>query len=200
VKLPQDITSDEAQVTLNVRVNPLGTTKPQKPTANIEDFATVEFGTQLVLSCDTPGAIIRYTLNDTCPCGEDALVYTGPITITDNMFIRIAAWTEAGGYSERLNLHITCNGAMPKNDISVTNVVDDTTITANVNLTSVALSVDGIIYVGAYKDGKLVSISRYDAQNNLAISIDKNNAETLKIMWWNNAMMPMCAAKEIALN
>ena len=35
------------------------------------------------------------------------MVYTGPVTVTEDTFFRIAAWTEDGGYSERLNLHIT---------------------------------------------------------------------------------------------
>lgn len=101
-------TCEDAAVTLNTYVNPVGTEKPAKPTANLSDYQSVESGTQLVLSCATAGAVIRYTLDDACPCDEDALVYTGPITITGDAFIRIAAWTEEGGYSERLNLHILC--------------------------------------------------------------------------------------------
>ena len=30
----------------------------------------------------------------------------GPISVTETTLFRIASWTEAGGYSERLNLHI----------------------------------------------------------------------------------------------
>lgn len=101
-------TCGDASVILQTYVNPIGTVKPDKPTANISDFDAVESGTQLVISCGTEGAIIRYTLDNTCPCDENALVYTGPITITEDTFVRIAAWSETGGYSERLNLHITC--------------------------------------------------------------------------------------------
>lgn len=104
-------TCGDATVDLETYVNPIGTAKPAKPTANIEDFAVVASGTQLILSCATEGAVIRYTLNDTCPCDDDALVYDGPITITEDTFVRIAAWTETGGYSERLNLHILCQKA-----------------------------------------------------------------------------------------
>lgn len=85
--------------------------KPAKPTANLADFAVVESGTQLVLATATEGAVIRYTLDDTCPCEEDALTYTGSITVTGDMFVRAAAWTETGGYSERLNLHLAVSGA-----------------------------------------------------------------------------------------
>ncbi|MBQ7669942.1 MAG: chitobiase/beta-hexosaminidase C-terminal domain-containing protein, partial [Clostridia bacterium] len=104
-------TCGDASVSLETYVNPIGTVKPEKPTANIEDFAVVASGTQLVLSCATEGAVIRYTINNTCPCDESALVYDGPITITEDTFVRIAAWTETGGYSERLNLHIICEKA-----------------------------------------------------------------------------------------
>ncbi len=101
-------TCGEASVTLNTYVNPIGTVKPEKPTANLSDYQVVISGTQLVIDCATEGAVIRYTVNNSCPCDEEALVYDGPITITHDTFVRIAAYTEAGGYSERLNLHIRC--------------------------------------------------------------------------------------------
>ena len=52
--------------------------------------------------------MIYYTTNNTCPCTASAerKIYEGPIEINEDTFFRIAAWTEAGGYSERLNLHI----------------------------------------------------------------------------------------------
>ncbi|MBR4862128.1 MAG: chitobiase/beta-hexosaminidase C-terminal domain-containing protein, partial [Firmicutes bacterium] len=96
---------------MNTRVSPLGNKAPQKPEANISDYAVIEKGTQLILT--HPGTeedvVIYYTTNDTCPCSdsEERMVYTGPVTITEDTFFRIAAWTEDGGYSERLNLHIT---------------------------------------------------------------------------------------------
>ncbi|MBR7070973.1 MAG: leucine-rich repeat protein [Clostridia bacterium] len=104
-------TCGDASVTLNTYVNPIGTVKPEKPTANLADFQVVNYGTQLVISCATEGAVIRYTINNTCPCDENALVYEGPITIIGETFVRIAAWTETGGYSERLNLHLFCEEA-----------------------------------------------------------------------------------------
>lgn len=106
-------TCGDASVTLNTYVNPIGTVKPAKPTANLADFQVVDYGTQLTISCATEGAVIRYTLNNSCPCDEEALVYTGPITITGDTFVRIAAWTETGGYSERINLHLTCSPSIP---------------------------------------------------------------------------------------
>ena len=83
---------------------------PAKPTANLADYQTVPAGTKLILSTETEGAKIFYTLNDTCPCteSEDRFEYTGPIAIGEDSFFRIAAWTEEGGYGERLNLHLFC--------------------------------------------------------------------------------------------
>ena len=106
-------TCGDASVTLNTYVNPIGTVKPAKPTANLSDYQVVISGTQLVIDCATEGAVIRYTVNNSCPCDEEALVYDGPITITGDTFVRIAAWTETGGYSERINLHLTCNPSIP---------------------------------------------------------------------------------------
>jgi len=70
----------------------------------------VEEGTQLILTYPgTEDVVIYYTTNNTCPCSDenDRKIYDGPVTITEDTFFRIAAWTAAGGYSERLNLHIT---------------------------------------------------------------------------------------------
>ena len=123
-------TCGDASAQLNTSVNPIGTAKPAKPTANIADFSLVESGTQLVISCATEGAVIRYTLDDTCPCEEEALVYDGPITVTRDTFIRIAAWTETGGYSERLNLHILCDGSGPEfGDVNADGVIDTLDLT-----------------------------------------------------------------------
>ena len=101
--------ADVVSTEMNTRVAPLGNTAPQKPTANLTDYEVVAEGTQLVLDCDTEGAVIYYTTNNTCPCTDSAerKIYDGPIAITEDTFFRIASWTEAGGYSERLNLHIT---------------------------------------------------------------------------------------------
>nr|MCR5825794.1 chitobiase/beta-hexosaminidase C-terminal domain-containing protein [Oscillospiraceae bacterium] len=124
-------TCEEAETTLNVGVNAIGTEKPSKPSANLSDFAVVASGTQLVLSCATEGAVLRYTLDDTCPCSEDALVYDGPITLSESVFIRIAAWTETGGYSERLNLHLTVSdAAAPAADLNEDGVVDTADVSA----------------------------------------------------------------------
>ena len=102
--------ADVASTEMNTRVAPLGSTAPQKPEANLSDYAVVEEGTQLILTYPgTEDVVIYYTTNNTCPCSDenDRKIYDGSITITEDTFFRIAAWTAAGGYSERLNLHIT---------------------------------------------------------------------------------------------
>ncbi|MBE5970959.1 MAG: hypothetical protein E7246_00360 [Lachnoclostridium sp.] len=103
--------ADSISAEMNTRVSHLGNKAPQKPEANLSDYAVVEEGTELVLtySGTEEDVIIYYTTNNTCPCTESAerMVYDGPIEITEDTYFRIAAWTKAGGYSERLNLHIT---------------------------------------------------------------------------------------------
>ena len=94
--------------------------RPKRPTASIagiefsegapkENYLTVAAGSTLTLECATEGATIYYTLDDTCPCQNSAsrIKYTGPITITEDCRIRIAAYKDGLEYSERLNLNIT---------------------------------------------------------------------------------------------
>ncbi len=94
--------------------------RPKRPTASIagiefsegapkENYLTVAAGSTLTLECATEGATIYYTLDDTCPCQNSAsrIEYTGPITITEDCRIRIAAYKDGLEYSERLNLNIT---------------------------------------------------------------------------------------------
>ena len=100
-------TSGGAQATMTIAVT-ADTSASAKPTANLSDYAVVSSGTKLIVTAQE-GAVIRYTTDNTCPCTDAALTYTGPITLTESGFYRIAAWTEVGGYSERLNLHITVN-------------------------------------------------------------------------------------------
>ena len=108
--------ADVVSTEMNTRVSPLGSTVPQKPEANLSDYAVVEAGTQLILTYPgTEDVVIYYTTNNTCPCSDenDRKIYDGPVTITEDTFFRIVAWTEAGGYSERLNLHIRVKDTTP---------------------------------------------------------------------------------------
>lgn len=104
-----------ASANMNTRVLPPQTAEPDKPTARyadgspVRDHDLVEPGTALILETETPNATIYYTTDDTCPCTDSPSrrTYDGtPLVVTESTFLRIAAWTEAGGYSERLNLHV----------------------------------------------------------------------------------------------
>lgn len=60
--------------------------------ASIESGATVEEGTKIYLSCNTPEAKIYYTIDGSYPCGSTALVYNGePIIVNENMTIKAMA-------------------------------------------------------------------------------------------------------------
>lgn len=108
--------SDAVSVQMNTRVKPLGTESPKKPAANLSDGQTVEAGTALVLECATEDSVIYYTTDNTCPCSESESrkIYAEPIPVTETTLFRIAAYTEAGGYSERLNLRVLVEGGEPE--------------------------------------------------------------------------------------
>lgn len=80
-----------------------------------ENYVTVPWGTRLVLTADA-GATIYYSTNNTCPCRDEGrAAYSGPITLTQNGYYRIAAY-KAGleeEYSERLNITVTVEGSAP---------------------------------------------------------------------------------------
>lgn len=108
-----------AVITVNVAmpVHSDGTVQPV--TARLADGTAVTsgmilpYGTQIYLSTSTEGAAIRYTLNDTCPCTEDALTYSSPITVTRDLVLRAAAEKD-GQYSAspnlRLDLRVSSSG------------------------------------------------------------------------------------------
>lgn len=106
-------------VTVNV-----GTVKEVPPVVSVEPVTavledgtvvtggmTVPMGAKIRLQTQTPDAVIRYTLNDTCPCTEEALTYNTPITISGDTVLRAAAYKD-GVYSEtvRLELSIQSSG------------------------------------------------------------------------------------------
>ena len=52
----------------------------------------VEVGTEVYLFCDSPGAVIYYTVDGSCPCGPDALCYDGsPIVVTSDLELKVMA-------------------------------------------------------------------------------------------------------------
>lgn len=66
----------------------------------------VPSGTKVVLSTETEGASIYYTLNKTCPCDESNVArkeYTGPIEITEDTYI--IAYTVKEGYEDSKTSH-----------------------------------------------------------------------------------------------
>lgn len=77
-------------------------------TANIPSGTQVEPGTQIVLSTETSGASIYYTLDKTCPCVSDnpaRWLYTGPISITEDTYI--IAYTVKEGYEDSGTSHFS---------------------------------------------------------------------------------------------
>ncbi len=62
------------------------------PTASVASGSVVAMGTEIYLHCYTNGATIYYTLDGSCPCGDNALIYDGtPIVITGDVTIKVMA-------------------------------------------------------------------------------------------------------------
>ena len=49
---------------------------------------------EVTLETETPGAVIRYTLDGSAPSQEDGLVYVGPVEVTDTTILRSAAFLD----------------------------------------------------------------------------------------------------------
>lgn len=64
-----------------------------KPESNYASGSSLPKGTQIILSCATPGATIYYTLDGSCPCDISPArqVYTEPIVIEDDVTIKAMA-------------------------------------------------------------------------------------------------------------
>ena len=101
--------------TIPVRVT-IDSNQAAKPVATIggnvytesTNSITVSRGSALTLTCATEDADIYYTTNDTCPCqAPDRQLYTGPITVNEDTYFRIAAYKDGMDYSERLNLKVS---------------------------------------------------------------------------------------------
>ena len=107
--------------TMPVRVT-IDSNQVAKPVASIggnvytgsTNSITVPRGSALTLTCATEGAVIYYTTNDTCPCqAMDRHLYTGPITVNEDTYVRIAAYKDGMEYSERLNLRVRVSESSP---------------------------------------------------------------------------------------
>lgn len=72
--------------------------KAQIPTSSLPDESTVDIYTELILSCGTEGAVIRYTLDGTIPDCQTGLAYSRPIVLNRKGITTITAIACAEGY------------------------------------------------------------------------------------------------------
>ena len=70
----------------------------QAPVASIESGMTVMRGEQLTLSCETAGAVIRYTMDGSEPDCMTGYVYNAPIVLYGDGSITVKAIACADGY------------------------------------------------------------------------------------------------------
>ena len=73
-----------------------------KPIANIASGSVVDTGTQIILSCETDGVTIYYTIDGSCPCDNASRIkYDGtPIIINEGVTIKVIAVAPNGIESE----------------------------------------------------------------------------------------------------
>lgn len=62
-----------------------------KPEASIISGKQVPYGTEIRLSCATQDAMIYYTIDGSCPCGDNRIKYVAPIKIERDVVIKAIA-------------------------------------------------------------------------------------------------------------
>lgn len=79
-------------LTAMTQINVVNDNTVSSPKASIPTGSTVKKGTLLTLTCETEGATIYYTTDDSCPCDEATrLTYTEPIIINESVTIKAMA-------------------------------------------------------------------------------------------------------------
>lgn len=117
----------------------------------------------MTLSTTTDGATIRYTLDDTCPCTEEALTYHNPIAITEATVLRAAAVLD-GTYSTTIRLELNVSTTSPDTPISTY------TITASAG-TGGSINPDGIVTV-AQGESRTFTITPYSSFRVSDVKVD----------------------------
>ncbi len=109
----------EATTMLNVSLVNVQATA--NPVASVESGSVVTKGTTVSLSCETPGAVIYYTLDGTCPCDlATRKVYDGtPIVINETTTLKIMACAEGYSESEVITYLYTVNSSSGIDNVSL---------------------------------------------------------------------------------
>jgi len=124
--------------------------------AAVTGNTTIPIGAKVTLLSTTQGAEIRYTLDDTCPCEENALVYSGPITITKNTVLR-AATLKNGLYSTTIRYVLTAVHLPDSVTATIASVDRDFTIVTVTDKYDI-LSSSTKAFAALYEDGRMIEI------------------------------------------
>lgn len=95
------------------------------PTSSVPSGSVVVPGTTIALSTSTPDAIIKYTLDGTCPCLEGSRQeYKGPFTLTEDVVVKAQAFKDGLEPSEIAVFHYIIDnsgiGYLEASDVMVT--------------------------------------------------------------------------------
>ena len=128
------VTEPESGLHKTIAVNtmdPAEDSTVQSVVATLEDGTVITTGmalpagTRVFLTSLSENAVIRYTLNNTCPCKDTALTYTGPIVLTEDVSYLRAAACLNGVYSATIKIALTVTGTSLRGDLNNDGVVND---------------------------------------------------------------------------
>jgi hypothetical protein len=108
-----------------------------EPKSSIASGSEVTKGQQIALTCETPGAVIYYTLDGSCPCNDtpSRQIYSGPITITDNVTVITAMATAKDlGESDIVTFNYHLHGYTGIEDLSSSVNIYPLVTRSNVNV------------------------------------------------------------------
>lgn len=117
IEITEPVSGVSAIVTVKVTTADKLEGVPESVTAALQDGSavtdgmTVASGTQIILSTETEDAAIRYTVNGVCPKKAGALIYSGPITITEDTQLQAVALKDGiFGQVTVLNINVSDGG------------------------------------------------------------------------------------------
>jgi len=141
--------ADDSEVTAYARVSVKDADNmlARKPTASRISGTEVDYGTTVSLTCETPGATIYYTLDESCPCDNpDRIRYEMPITIVANTTIKAIAI--APGYAE--SDVATFTFTLKKDPNSIESVITTDNVDAVYTVEGIKVKADSNMHKGLY--------------------------------------------------
>lgn len=195
-----DITAKTTVTVLDVLSEYIESCKPV--TASKTSGAEVEAGEEIILSTETEGAEIYYTLDKSDPTDPEnpsRSRYTAPIIINGDMYITAYAAKEGCENSATSSFVYTLKREEPKPEVSVSE--NGGTIAVSVNFSEIPGGCS--LYAAVYdQSGRLLSLEKFDMPESGSLDIDMDrpqNTDHIKVMLWDTEMTPVEPVHELSL-